>query len=416
MLMDAIGLHLPGAAFVTPYTPLRDALTRAAAERAVQIAAQSDQYTPIGRMIDEKSIVNAIAVLLATGGSTNHTMHLVAMAKAAGIVIDWDDFNVLSGVVPMLAKIYPNGPADINHFHAAGGTPFVVRELLDAGLLHEDVSTVAGRGTSGQCAEPFLENDQLIWKPAARESGDLDILRPANKPFSPEGGLRLMSGNLGRAIVKISAVKPEHRFVEAPAIVFESQEAFMQAYDAKQLERDFIAVVRFQGPHANGMPELHALLPALGSLQDAGFKVGLVTDGRMSGASGKVPSAIHLYPEALDGGPIARLRDGDMLRLDAENGALEVMVPAEEWSRREPVQVDQSAYHVGMGRELFAMFRNSAGNAEEGAATFGLPPLMPELPSHKELGRDMGQPFNDEDTPFNERNTGVVANVNRQSL
>ncbi|MBI1892366.1 MAG: phosphogluconate dehydratase [Burkholderiales bacterium] len=415
MIMDAIGLHLPGAAFVTPYTPLRDALTRAAASRAIEISAANDAYTPAGHVVDEKAIVNAIVVLLATGGSTNHTMHLVAIAKAAGIVIDWDDFNVLSGVVPLLAKIYPNGPADINHFHAAGGTPFVIRELLDAGLMHEDVCTVVGQGTRGQCVEPFLENGKLVWKPAAKESGDLNVLRPAGNPFSPEGGLRLMSGNLGRSIVKISAVKPEHRFVEAPAIVFESQEAFMEAFDAGQLERNFIAVVRFQGPHANGMPELHALTPALGSLQDAGFKVGLVTDGRMSGASGKVPAAIHVTPEALGGGPLSRVRNGDILRLDAENGLLEAMVSAQEWDQRTPENVDLSSYHVGIGRELFAMFRKSVGTAEEGAATFDLPPTMPARAEQAPLNRDMGQSFNDEDTPFNERNTDIVANTGRNA-
>ena len=308
MLMEVMGLHLPGAAFVTPNTPLRDALTQAAARRAVEISAQGSEYTPVGQVVDEKAIVNAIVALLATGGSTNHTLHLVAIAHAAGIVIDWDDFAALSAVVPLLARIYPNGEADVNQFHAAGGTAFVIRELLDAGLLHDDVTTMLGRGLRAHCAEavPGRRGGGV----AAGAGGERrsEVLRPAAAPFSADGGLRLLTGNLGRAVIKVSAVKPQHRVVEAPAIVFDSQDEFMQAFEAGQLQRDFVAVVRFQGPRANGMPELHALTPALGSLQDAGFHVGLVTDGRMSGASGKVPAAIHVTPEVLAGGPLGRVR------------------------------------------------------------------------------------------------------------
>ncbi|RJG01704.1 phosphogluconate dehydratase [Noviherbaspirillum sedimenti] len=402
MLMDVMGLHLPGAAFVTPNTPLRDALTQASARRAVEISTQGAEYTPVGHVVDEKAIVNAIVALLATGGSTNHTLHLVAIARAAGIVIDWNDFAALSTVVPLLARIYPNGEADINHFHAAGGTPFIIRELLDAGILHEDVTTVLGRGLRAHCTEPFLGNEGVVWQSAPAASGSLEVLRPAAAPFSPEGGLRLLTGNLGRAVVKVSAVKPQHRVVEAPALVFDSQDAFMQAFEAGRLQRDFIAVLRFQGPRANGMPELHALTPALGSLQDAGFHVGLVTDGRMSGASGKVPAAIHVTPEVLGGGPLGRVQDGDLIRLDAEAGMLQALVPAAQWDARAPVVADLSPNEVGMGRELFAMFRRTVGMAEEGAATFGLPPLLAGDYEHSSLGTG-GQPFNDEDTQVNER-------------
>lgn len=408
MLMDVMGLHLPGAAFITPNTPLRDALTRASARRAVEISAQGKEYLPVGHVIDEKAIVNGIVALLATGGSTNHTMHLVAIAKAAGIVIDWDDFNVLSGVVPLLARIYPNGDADVNYFHGAGGTPFVIRELLDAGLLHEDVTTILGHGLRAHCTEPLLDQDKLVWKPAPEKSADLDVLRPVAEPFSAEGGLRLLSGNLGRAVVKISSVKPQHRLVEAPAIVFNSQDAFMHAFDAGELQRDFIAVVRFQGPRANGMPELHSLTPALGSLQDAGYHVGLVTDGRMSGASGKVPAAIHVSPEVLAGGALGKVKTGDTIRLDAENGLLEALVPLEEWNARKADAVDLSCNEVGMGRELFAMFRRNVSSAEEGGATFDLPPVLPGEFENNSLGADAGEPFNDEDTPFNDRDTLIV--------
>ena len=379
MLMEMMGLHLPGAAFINPYTPLRDALTTAAARRAVEIGDHGESYLPVGKVVDEKSIVNAIVALLTTGGSTNHTLHLVAIARAAGIVIDWNDFSDLSAVVPTLARVYPNGDADVNYFQAAGGPTFVIRELLDAGLAHEDVTTILGHSLRAHCTEPFLDNATVVWKPLPRESGDESVLRTVRNPFSAEGGLRLLNGNLGRAVIKVSAVKPEHRMVEAPAIVFNSQEALMDAFNAGQLDRDFIAVVRYQGPRANGMPELHALTPALGGLQDAGRQVALVTDGRMSGASGKVPAAIHVSPEVIAGGPLGRVRTGDILLLDAERGILQAKVPEQEWSSRKNESPDLSAEHVGMGRELFAMFRSCVSTAEEGAATFDLP--LPDAPT-----------------------------------
>jgi phosphogluconate dehydratase len=398
MLMEVMGLHLPGSAFIAPNTPLRDALTAAGARRALEISEQGGNYTPVGHVVDEKAIVNAIIALLATGGSTNHTMHLVAIARAAGIVIDWNDFNDLSGIIPLLTRIYPNGDADVNHFHAAGGTGFVIRELLDAGLLHEDVTTVMGKGLRAHCAEPFLDGDKVVWKAAPEVSADANVLRTVKDPFSAEGGLRVLSGNLGRSVIKVSAVKPQHRIVEAPAIVFDSQEALMDAYKAGKLDRDFVAVVRFQGPQANGMPELHAMTPALANLQDAGRRVALVTDGRMSGASGKVPAAIHVSPEALVGGPLGRVRDGDIIRLDAEAGVLQALVPEAEWTARGNATADLSASHVGMGRELFAMFRKNVSIAEEGAATFDLPPPL-HLPQELDnsLAVPEAQSFSDED-------------------
>jgi phosphogluconate dehydratase len=381
MLMEVMGLHLPGAAFITPGTPLRDALTAAAAQRAAQITEQGE-YLPVGRIVDEKTIVNAVVGLLATGGSTNHTLHLVAIAKAAGIVIDWNDFDELSNVVPLLTRIYPNGDADVNHFHAAGGTGFVIRELLDAGLLHDDVTTILGKGLRKHCAEPFLANGAdaeggVTWRDAPLESGDEKVLRKHGNPFSPDGGMVLVQGNLGRAVMKVSAVKEEHRVVEAPALVFNSQEAFMDAYKAGTLDRDFVAVLRFQGPRANGMPELHALTPALANLQDAGRRVALVTDGRMSGASGKVPAAIHVSPEILAGGPLGLVRDGDLIRLDAASGTLEALVASDVWHARALATADLTPNGVGMGRELFAMFRNSVCEAEKGATTFSLPSPIP---------------------------------------
>jgi phosphogluconate dehydratase len=403
MLMEVMGLHLPGAAFITPGTPLRDALTVAAAQRAAQITDQGDEYLPVGHVVDEKSIVNAIVALLATGGSTNHTLHLPAIAKAAGVIVDWNDFNELSAVVPLLARVYPNGDADVNHFHAAGGTGFVIRELLAAGLLHDDVLTVLGKGLSKHTVEPFLsDNDSglggVVWKDTPALSGDDTVLRPHTNPFSADGGMVLVKGNLGRAIMKVSAVKQEHRVVEAPAIVFDSQEAFMAAYKAKQLDKDFVAVVRFQGPRANGMPELHALTPALANLQDAGRKVALVTDGRMSGASGKVPAAIHVSPEILAGGPLGLVRDGDVIRVDATNGTLEALVPSNVWHARALATADLTPNGVGMGRELFAMFRNTVSEAETGATTFPLPsPIPTTVPLHD--GNPVGNtmPGSDED-------------------
>ncbi len=377
MLMEVMGLHLPGAAFVNPNTPLRDALTDAAARRVLQMTALGDGYTPVGRVVDERTIANAIVGLLATGGSTNHTIHLVAMASAAGIRISWDDFSELSAAVPLLAKIYPNGSADVNDFQKAGGMGFLIGQLLDAGLLHDDVVTIAGGGLKPYRNEPGLDDGRLTWRAPPQESRDESVLRPISRPFSPEGGLRVLDGNLGRAVIKISAVKPEHQVVEAPALVFNSQQALMAAFERGELRRDFVAVVRWQGPRANGMPELHKLTPPLAVLQDDGFRVALVTDGRMSGASGKVPAAIHVTPESAAGGPISRIRDGDVIRLDAPAGVLEAHVDAGELARREPEEADLSASHFGLGRELFATFRASATSAEDGAITW-LPPLPPK--------------------------------------
>jgi len=400
MLMEVMGLHLPGAAFITPGTELRDQLTAAAAQRAALISEQGDEYIPVGHIVDEKCIVNAVVALLATGGSTNHTLHLPAIAKAAGIVIDWDDFNDLSAVVPLLARIYPNGDADVNHFHAAGGTGFVIRELLDAGLLHEDVTTIMGRGLRNHCKEPFLAEGGkgVVFKDSPAVSGDLNVVRPATEPFSKDGGMVLVDGNLGRAVMKVSAVKVEHRAVEAPALVFNSQEDFMAAYKAGKLDRDFVAVLRFQGPRANGMPELHALTPALANLQDAGRKVALVTDGRMSGASGKVPAAIHVSPEILAGGPLGLVRDGDIIHLDAATGVLEAKVDAKEWHARAQAHADLTPSHVGMGRELFGMFRAAVSAAEQGATTFGLPsPRDTTVELHGEDNVGNTVPGSDED-------------------
>ena len=372
LLMEIMGLHLPGAAFVTPNTPLRDALTAAAARRAAQICHLGKDYTPIAEVVDERAIVNGIVGLLATGGSTNHTIHLVAIARAAGIAIDWDDFDALSAVVPLLARIYPNGSADVNHFHAAGGCGFVIRELLGAGLLHGDVRTVAGDGLARYAEEPFLEDGQLRWRPAPAQSLDQSVLRGAAAPFSADGGLRVLRGNLGRAVIKVSAVKAAHRVVEAPAIVFNAQDEVLAAFKRGELERDFVAVVCFQGPRANGMPELHKLTPALGILQDKGFHVALITDGRMSGASGKVPAAIHVTPECLAGGPLARVRTGDIVRLDADSGILEARVAEDEWMQRSVTIPDLSENQFGLGRELFQSARANALGAEEGAGTFGI--------------------------------------------
>ncbi|MDB5460862.1 MAG: edd, partial [Caulobacteraceae bacterium] len=369
MLMELMGVHLPGAAFVNPGTPLREALTRAAAQRVAALRDGSNDYTPLGWVIDEKAVVNGVVGLLATGGSTNHTLLLVAMAQAAGIGFDWTDFDELSRVTPLLARVYPNGSGDVNQFQAAGGLAFLTRELLDAGLLHEDVLTVAGRGLRRYQDEPFLQDGALVWKPGVAESLDRDMLRPVSDPFDREGGLRLLRGNLGRAVIKTSAVKPQHRVVEAPAIVFDDQDDFQAAFKAGALDKDFVAVVRFQGPRANGMPELHSLSPALGVLQDRGRRVALVTDGRMSGASGKTPAAIHLSPEAADGGTLARIRTGDLIRLDAEAGLLEVLVDAAELAAR-PAAPDPQAGEHGYGRELFAHMRRAARPAESGAGVF----------------------------------------------
>ncbi|WP_421726410.1 phosphogluconate dehydratase [Bauldia sp.] len=368
MLMEIMGLHIPGASFVNPNTPLRDALTRLATARALAITAQGNEYTPVGRVIDERAIVNGVVGLHATGGSTNHTLHLVAAAKAAGIYLTWDDFADLSEIVPLVARVYPNGTADVNDFHKAGGMQFLIRELLADGLLHEDVTTSWGTGLSGYTQTPALGDDGgIVWTDTPVASGDETVLRQPSEPFSPEGGLRLLDGNLGRAVIKVSAVAPENQVVEAPALIFHSQEELREAFRAGELERDFVAVVRFQGPRANGMPELHQLTPTLGVLQDRGFKVALLTDGRMSGASGKVPAAIHVTPEAADGGAIAKLRNGDIVRLDAPRGRLNIMADHEEFVNREPATADLAANEYGLGRELFRMFRANAQPAELGA-------------------------------------------------
>ena len=367
MLMEVMGLHLPGSAFIPPNTPLRDALTAHAARRAAQITALGSDYRPLARTIDERAMVNGVVGLLATGGSTNHTLHLIAIARAAGLILDWEDFNQLSEVVPLLARIYPNGAADVNHFHAAGGMGFLVRELLDAGLMHEDVRTVFGEGLRAYTQEPWLSPQGLAWRDAPAVSGDTSVLRPASAPFSPNGGLKLLRGNLGRAVIKTSAVADAHRVVEAPARIFNDQEGVLAAFKAGQLECDAVVVVRFQGPRANGMPELHQLTPALALLQDRGFHVALVTDGRMSGASGNVPAAIHVTPEAIHGGPLARLRNGDVIRLDSHTGILEAKVTEATLHSRTVAPVDLSGNENGMGRELFKLFRAYAAGAEQGA-------------------------------------------------
>jgi phosphogluconate dehydratase len=383
MLMEMMGLHLPGAAFVNPNTPLRDALTAAAAKRAVAISAQGPEYTPIGRVVDERAVVNGIVGLLATGGSTNHTIHLVAMAYAAGVLINWDDFHDLSAVVPLIARVYPNGKADVNHFHAAGGMGFVIGELIDAGLVHPDVTTVAGDGGLHRYRDvPWLDNGKLAWREATRVSRDTAIVAPVARPFSADGGLKVLNGNLGRAVIKTSAVKPEHRVVQAPAIVFESQEQVMAAFDRGELKRDFVAVVRYQGPRANGMPELHKLTPILGALQDDGFRVALVTDGRMSGASGKIPAAIHVTPECFAGGDLAKVRTADAILLDADRGILQALVPEAEWKARAAATADLRRYHHGLGRELFAVFRANALGAEQGAMSFVTPEDAESIPAH----------------------------------
>jgi phosphogluconate dehydratase len=365
MMMEMTGLHLPGAAFISPNTPLRDALTAAAPKRAVEIRDGGNDYTPFSAVIDAKSLVNAIAGLLATGGSTNHTLHILAMGRAAGIQIAWEDFHDLSRVTPLLARVYPNGSEDVNAFHAAGGMAFVTRTLLDHGLVHDDVRTVAGAGLRRYQQEPFLDDGKLVWREGPAASLNRDILRPADDPFEAEGGLRVLTGGLGRGVIKTSAVKPQHRIVEAPALVFDDQDDLLAAHKRGELNRDFVAVVRFQGPQANGMPELHSLTPPLGVQLDRGFQVALVTDGRMSGASGKVPAAIHVTPEAAVGGPLAYVRDGDVIRLDAEAGTLEIKVDPAELMRRERAVCPPAGH--GYGRELFGWMRRAAGPADTGA-------------------------------------------------
>lgn len=369
MLMEIMGFHLPGASFINPGTPLRDALTKEAAKRALAITAQGNEFTPAGEMIDERSIVNGVVGLHATGGSTNHTMHLIAMARAAGIVLTWKDISDLSDVVPLLARVYPNGLADVNHFHAAGGMGFLIKELLKAGYLHDDVRTVYGQDLHAYTIEPRLSDGGAVRRePAPIVSHDPKVLANVEHPFQHTGGLKMLSGNLGSAVIKISAVKPERHVIEAPAKVFHDQAELNAAFKAGQLDGDFVAVVRFQGPKANGMPELHKLTTVLGILQDRGQKVALLTDGRMSGASGKIPAAIHATPEAADGGPIARIREGDIIRVDAINGSFDVLVDAAEFAARPPASADLSGNGFGMGRELFAAFRAIAGPADRGAS------------------------------------------------
>jgi phosphogluconate dehydratase len=369
MLMEFMGLQLPGGSFVNPGTALRDSLTETAVRTVLDITDFSDNYTPLGHIVDEKAIVNGIVGLLATGGSTNHTMHLVAIARAAGIAIDWDDFAELSAAVPLMAHVYPNGFADVNHFHAAGGLGFMLGELLDAGLVHEDVTTILGQGLRRFCVEPSFEGGSLGWRAAQSESLDRDILRPAGDPFDAEGGLRTVAGNLGRAIVKVSAVEAGRRAIEAPARVFASQAAFAKAFNDGVLQGDFVAVLPCQGPSANGMPELHKLTPYLGVLQNRGARVALLTDGRMSGASGKVLAAIQVTPEAAAGGTIGKIRDGDTVRIDAEAGVLSVSADDDPLAR--PVrEFDLDEHRAGMGRELFAVFRQAVSSAERGASVF----------------------------------------------
>ncbi|MGE4323937.1 MAG: phosphogluconate dehydratase [Sphingobium sp.] len=366
MMMEVMGLHMPGAAFVNPGTKLRQELTRAAVHRLADIGWDGSDYRPLGHCIDEKAIVNAIIGLMATGGSTNHAIHIPAIARAAGIIVDWDDFASLSDVIPLLARVYPNGSGDVNHFHVAGGMAWIIRELLDNGLLHRDVLTVARADLTDYGHEPVLADGALQWRPAPATSRDPAMLRPVSDPFSADGGMKLLSGTLGRCVMKVSAVDPSRWTIEAPARIFDDQDAVLRAFKAGELDGDVVVVVRFQGPRANGMPELHKLTPALGVLQDRGFRVALVTDGRMSGASGKVPAAIHLSPEALGGGPVGRLRDGDRVRVCAQAGTIDALVDKAEWDARTAPPAPPPPYDTG--RELFALFRHHSDLAESGAS------------------------------------------------
>jgi phosphogluconate dehydratase len=372
MLMEIMGLHLPGASFVNPGTRLRDALTTEAVQRAAAITALGQDYRPVAHIIDERAIVNGVIGLHATGGSTNHLLHLIAIARAAGIDLRWDDFAALSGAVPLLARVYPNGSADVNHFHGAGGMGFLIAQLLDAGLLHGDVNTICGVGLDAYRTEAQLGADGSVERtPAPEHSRDDSVLRPVAQPFRADGGLRVLDGNVGRATIKVSAVPEDRMVIEAPAIVFDEQEQVQAAFERGELNCDFVAVVRFQGPRANGMPELHKLTPALGVLQNRGFRVALVTDGRMSGASGRVPAAIHVTPEAAAGGNIAKIHNGDIVRVDATSGVLEVKVDNATLQARTPATADLGASHTGLGRELFARFRDVVNNADAGASIFG---------------------------------------------
>lgn len=370
MMMEMMGLHVPGAAFIPPNTDLRLALTRDVTHRIAKMSQPKGGYTPLSEIVTEKSIVNAIIGLMATGGSTNHALHIPAIARAAGIIVDWTDFADIAAVTPLLCRIYPNGSADVNHFHAAGGMGFVIRELLASGLAHDDVITVAGReGLSAYAKEPVLQGEEVIWRDIAHQSGNEEILRPVQTPFARDGGMRLIESTLGRGIIKVSAVKPELHKLMAPAVIFDDQLAVKKAFEAGELDRDCFIVVRFQGPRANGMPELHGLSPVLGVLQDKGFKVALLTDGRMSGASGKFPAVIHVGPEALAGGPISRLQNGDILTLDATQGSL--TVSPDTYLERPPAKQSPGT-GMGLGRELFAPFRAIAEAPEKGGGVFGM--------------------------------------------
>ena len=376
MLMEMMGLQLPGSSFVNPGTPLREALTRAATQQAIANTALAGTFRPLCDIVDERAMVNGIVGLHATGGSTNHTIHIVAIARDAGIHINWDDFAELSEVVPLLCRMYPNGEADVNHFHAAGGMSVLVRQLLNQQLLHDDVNTILGQGLDTYLQEPMLQSANVVWQAGPSKSTDTSVLADMAQPFSEHGGMKLLKGNLGRAVIKTSALKPDQLRIEAPVRVFTSQQALQKAFDAGQLGGDFVAVILFQGPAANGMPELHQLTPLLGVLQSLGQKVALVTDGRMSGASGKIPAAIHVTPECLHGGALAKLRDGDVVLLDAAAGILEVKIDAAEWAKRTPMQADMNENNYGMGRELFFSARQHVSSAEEGASF--------ALPAHKE--------------------------------
>jgi phosphogluconate dehydratase len=368
MMVEIMGLHLPGSSFVNPYTPLRDELTKAAAKQVLKFTALGNDFRPIAHVINEKAILNAVIGLLATGGSTNHTIHLIAIARAAGIIINWDDFDKLSKIIPLLAKIYPNGSADINHFQAAGGMGVLIAELLRNGLLHGDILTIGDqRGMAQYNQEPKLLDGQLSWQAGPEQALDNTVISSVAQPFAAGGGLHVMHGNLGRGVSKISAVAEQHQVVTAPAVVFDDQDDVVAAFKRGELEKDCIVVLRFQGPKANGMPELHKLTPPLGVLQDRGFKVALITDGRMSGASGKVPSAIHMCPECIDGGPLTKVRDGDVIVLNTQTGEVNVQVDQAEFDARVAVANSAKGHHVGMGRELFGAFRANASSAETGA-------------------------------------------------
>jgi len=369
LVVEVMGLHLPGSSFVNPGTPLRDALTKAAAVQVTRLTDLGTDYMPIGHIVDAKSIVNGLVALLATGGSTNHTMHLVAVAKAAGYEINWDDFSDISKAVPLLTRIYPNGSADINHFHAAGGMALLFKELLDAGLLHNDVNTVCGFGLERYTQEPCLEDGELVWKDGPTQSHDKQVFATAAEPFKADGGLSVLEGNLGRGVMKTSALRETTTRIKAPAVVFEDQFELDKAFQAGDLDKDCIVVVRFQGPKAIGMPELHRLTPPLGVLQDRGFKVALVTDGRMSGASGKVPAAIHVTPEAYDGGLLAKVQNDDMIELDTETGVMRLLVDESELQQRTNAKAQLAGHHVGMGREMFAGMRAQMTGAEQGACS-----------------------------------------------